>query len=165
MKHNRRFSWWLWAFLVLTPGLAGCTALQYAQDASKGITIVLDIAKAEQGLVPAADQVGYSGFVSLAQSLDSQLKTCITAGGTTAALATCFNTFASGLASSAELAQLRILSPATQAKVQKYLTGVIIGANIYFDAVKKPALVPPAVGPAPTAAEMQGLREKVERGM
>lgn len=120
--------------LVSCIGLTSCNSQADAQNAQRIIYAVLRTAQVEEPAVPAADQAAYTKFVNLGLSLASQLSTCISnVSGFTrkgAKFASCFNTFASGLLAPGELAQLRLLSPATQAKVQLYVTAAVAGINV-----------------------------------
>lgn len=153
------------ALLSLSLFTGGCTSTQKAQDASKAIAVVLTIAQAEAGLVPAGDQVIYNGFVSLGNTLEGQLNTCIGGLGLmskNAAFLGCFNAFASGLTSPAELAQLRILSAGTQGRVQIIVAGVIAGVNIAVDAFGGSSVSVPVVASSPASqASIQQLRQQV----
>ncbi len=147
--------------------LAGCTPGQVASRAQAAINAALQIAAVEVSVVPAADQTAYKGFVALGQSLDAQLATCISnvsgITGKAAKFLSCFNTFAQALLSPTELAQLRILSPATQAKVQLYVTAIVAGINIGIAAFGGTAVTPPAVGAAPTASELAPIEAAMHR--
>ena len=142
---------------VLCFSMAGCNGLATATKAQNVITAVLTVAKAEVALVPPQDQAGYTNFVNLGITLDGQLGNCITnvkglmGMGTGPKFAACFTTFASGLTTPAELAQLRILSTGTQGRVGLYLTGIVAGVNLIV------AFTAPAVAPPPTAQQMHDL--------
>jgi len=156
----------LLAFL-LPFGLTGCTGAQAAQRAEAAITAVLNIAAVEVAVVPVADQAAYKGFIALAQNVNGQLQTCITnvsgITGKGAKFLSCFNTFAQGLLSPTELAQLRILSPATAAKVQLYVTAIVAGVNIAVAAFGGTAVPVPAVGAAPSASELAPIYREMHR--
>ena len=150
--------------LVLALALTGCNAQQKAQDVYNVIEAVVAVAQAEAPNVPAQDQVVYSGFVALAGTLADQLQVCIKAGGTKSAkLLSCFNAYAIGLSSPTELAQLRVLSPASQKKVQLYVTSIVAGVNVALRFYGGTQAQAPAVGsaPAPTKAELNQLREEI----
>lgn len=155
--------------ILLTVSLTGCTGLEKAQTAANVISAVLAVAQAELPAVPPADQAAYSGFVTLGQSLDSQLQACIVAANASVSKSgkflACFNGFAAGLASPAEQAQLRLLNDKTRAKVQLYLVGVIAGVNVAVQSFGGTKLQAPVIGPAPAAAELRELRIQVERGL
>ena len=110
--------------------LSGCSAQQTAQNISNVVGGILSIAQQEEQALPSADVAVMTPWVTLGISLNAQTNTCIAAAGNTKAkLATCLTTFVGGLLSPQELAQLRILSPATQKKVQLYATAALIAIN------------------------------------
>lgn len=119
---------------LLCIGLSSCNGQANAQKAQQIIYAVFRTAQLEESAVPTADQAAYTNFVNLGLGLNSQLSTCISnvsgLTGKAAKFAACFNTFASGLLAPGELAQLRLLSPATQAKVQLYVTAAVAGINV-----------------------------------
>jgi hypothetical protein len=140
--------------------LAGCSAQQTALKAQGVVSAVLKVAAAEEAVVPAADQAAFTSWVSLGNTLNAQLATCITnVGGVTgkgAKFAACFSTFASGLLSPAELAQLRVLSPSTQAKVQLYVTAIVTGINVVT------AITAPQVAERqPTRGELEAFAARI----
>jgi hypothetical protein len=112
----------------------GCNAQTTANVAESAITVALNIASAELPAIPLADQASYAGFISGAQNINGQLGVCIEHASGVMSKASkflvCFNAFAAGLVSPAELAQLHVLSPATQQKVQIYVTAVVTAVNI-----------------------------------
>lgn len=128
----------LLAILLFSVVFIGCNAQTAAQDAQVAISVAVSIAAAEEPAIPAGDQAAFTSFVTLAQTLDTQLGTCITqvsgVMGKSGKFLACFNTFAGGLASPAEMAQLRLLSPSTQQKVQIYVTAAIAAVNIAIKA-------------------------------
>lgn len=143
--------------LLLSFSITGCNGLSAATKAQNVITAVITVAKAEAPVVPAQDQAAYSNFVNLAISLDGQLAKCITSVsgimGKSGKFASCFTTFASGLTTPAELAQLRVLNPQTQQKVQLYLTSIVAGVNVALAFFSNSAVPPPVVTPTPTSAK------------
>lgn len=143
--------------------LAGCSAQQKALDVYNVLEGIVAVAQAEAPNIPVADQATYNSLVALAGTLDDQLHVCITASGTKSAkLLACFNAYAAGLASPTELAQLRILSPATQHKVQLYVTSIVAGVNVAVRFYGGSQVAVPAVAPAPaTKAEMRELAQRV----
>lgn len=153
------------AVLLLIPMLAGCNGLSDAVKAENVITAVLTTAKAEVAIVPAQDRAAYTNFINLGLTLDTQLATCINnvSGlmGKSSQFASCFTVFASGLTSPAELAQLRILSPGTQAKVQLYVTSIVAGINVALAFFNSSAVAPPVIAPAPTSSEMHQLLDPI----
>jgi hypothetical protein len=147
--------------LAMAIGTSGCNSLSDATRAQNAITAVLQIAKAELPAIPAQDQAAYTNWVNLGISLDTQLGTCITGVsglmGKGAQFAACFTAFATGFLSPAELAQLRLLNPATQAKVQLYATAAITAVNLaiaLWDGTAQPA---PVVTTPPASSEMFNL--------
>jgi hypothetical protein len=118
--------------VAMSLSLAGCNYLHDAQNTSNVLGTILAVAQADAGIVPAPDQAIYNNFVNLGLTLHTQLNTCIAAAptGTKSAFLTCFNAFAGGLTSPTELAELRLLSPATQAKVQLIVAAVIAAVDI-----------------------------------
>jgi hypothetical protein len=116
-------------------GMTACNKYSIAVGVSNGINALLQVAQAEAQEVPAQDQQTYNGFVSLGQTLHTQLNTCLTAAnssilGKSGKFLACFNAFVQGLTSPTELAQLRVMNPATTSRVQRILTGFIIGVNV-----------------------------------
>ena len=146
---------------MLLPMGCSSNSLANAQKASNVIGAIIAVAQAETPAIPAQDQAAYTGWVTLLSTFQSQLNTCIsaasTSGGKTAFLG-CFNAFASGLNSPAELAQLRILSASTQGKVQLYVVAIITGVNVALQFFGGTPATTPTVGAAPTAAELHQLQ-------
>jgi len=151
-------------FLTLI-SLVGCNAASVAQKAETGVAVAISIAQADVSAVPVADQAAYSNFVALASTLNSQLATCITnASGVmskSAKFLTCFNTFTSGLLAPAEMAQLKLLSPGTQNKIQIYVTAVVAAVNIAVGFLGGSPVVAPVVGAQPTVAQMQPIYNRM----
>lgn len=138
--------------------LTSCNATQIATDTSNALSAILSIAAAETPQIPTQDQQIYSGFVALGQSLNAQLNTCIqTVGKKAVKLLSCFNTFATGLNTPAEMTQLRLLSPKTQNRVQLYLTAAIVAINVALKFYSGPPATPATV--AMTQPSEQDLRE------
>ena len=121
------------SLLLLFLMTAGCNATTTAQDFANVIAGILNIAKAEIPALPPPDAAIVTQWTTLGTTLDAQLQTCITSatatGGKKAAFLACFNTFAAGIASPAELAQLRVLSAGSQSKMQLWVTAIILGVN------------------------------------
>lgn len=117
--------------------LPGCNATSDANTIENIVSTTLAIAQAEEPVLPPADSAILTPWVNLGITLNGQLKTCIAANtsGKKAQFATCFNTFASGLLSTQELASLRVLSPASQNKVQLYVTAIVTAVNIIVNVV------------------------------
>jgi hypothetical protein len=145
--------------------VAGCNATADAQHFESVLNGIIQIAQAEVPALPPADGAILKQWTDLGVTLDAQLRGCIAGntGGKTATFLACFNSFAAGIASPAELAQLRILSPASQSKVQLYVTAAILGVNAALVAFKGTAAPVPQVGsaPAPSNAELRGLAKQL----
>lgn len=116
--------------IAISLTMTGCSAQQTAQDVSNIVGGILNIAQQEEQALPPQDVAVMTPWVTLGLSLKGQADTCIAAAGNTKAkLASCLTAFIGGLLSPTELAQLRILSPATQKKVQLYATAALIAIN------------------------------------
>ena len=143
--------------------MIGCNAAADAQTFSKIIGGVIAIAQSEEPALPPADAAVLTPWVNLAQNLQGQLNTCISsavsAGSKSASFVACFNTFAAGVASPAELAALHVLSPTSQGKVQLYVTAIIVGVNAALIAFKGTA-VPSPVIPGNVPATATQLRQE-----
>jgi hypothetical protein len=150
--------------LVLLTSCNG-NGLQTAQRAQSAIQVALNIAAVEENLVPVQDQAIYKNFVTLGNTLNGQLGTCITnvtgIMGTGAKFASCFNTFAQGVLSPVELAQLRLLSPTTAAKVQLYVTAVVAGVNIAIAAFGGTPAATPVVGASPSTSQLNYVEHQM----
>lgn len=147
-------------FLIAVLVLPGCNPSTVAQDASNVIGAVLTIAQAETPAIPAQDQAVYNSFLTLGQTLQVQLSTCIASSGAAKSkFLACFNAFASGLTSPAELAQLRIMSAGSQSKVQLYATAIIVGINVAIKSFGGTAASTPAISGsgAPSVADLREL--------
>lgn len=156
--------------LVACMLFVGCNAATVSQKAEAAINIAVSVAKAEQPFIPAADQQGYTGFVALLAGLNGQLDTCnANVSGMTgkgAKFLACFNAFAAGLGSPQELAELRLMSPQTQAKVQIYVAAIVAGVNIAVPAlggkqVAAPVVSASAVNIANTSPELTRLEVRM----
>lgn len=149
---------------LLCFSIIGCNAQSVALKAENVITAVVTVAKAEEPVIPAADQAIYSNFVNLAMTLDNQLAVCLNGLGSmtkSSTFANCFNTFAMGLLSPTELQQLRLLSPGTQNKTILYVTGIVAGVNVALAAFSNTQIPVPALGVAPTTAQLRDLRAQI----
>jgi hypothetical protein len=136
--------------------LTGCNAQQTALSVSNVITGILNIVQAEIPQLPATDQAGVQGFITLGQNLNAQAISCeMAAGGTKTKLATCLTTFASGLLSPAEMAQLRILSAAAQRDVTIGAGAAIIAINGIMTQWGQPVLPTPVIGTAAPATTVE----------
>lgn len=135
-----------------------CNASTTAEKAYSVVDAILTVAQSEVAIVPQADQAAYTNFVTLGETLNDQLHSCLTgASNSKPKLLACFNAYAVGLSSPTELTQLRILSPATQKKVQLYLTAIVTGVNVAVAAFGGTQSAPPAITQAPTKAELRQL--------
>jgi len=149
--------------LALVLSLSACNGYSVASTTSRVIGAILQVAAAEEPNLPAVDQGAFTSFVTLGQTLNAQLGTCLTAAnsstlGKSGKFLACFNTFASGLNSPSELTALRLLSPATQAKVQLYITGIVTGVNVAVAAFGGAQAATPTVSQVqPTPAQLQQL--------
>jgi len=151
--------------ILLLPAV-GCNATTAAQDFANVITGILNIAKAEIPALPPADGAIVAEWTTLGTTLDGQLQSCITAattaGGKKPAFLACFNTFAAGIASPAELAQLRVLSAGSQSKVQLWVTAIILGVNAALTSFGGvPAATPTVAGVQLTHAELAQLARRL----
>ena len=148
--------------ITLPFGMVGCSAYTVATHASAVIGAILQVAAAEEVVVPVADQAAYTSFVNLGQSLNTQLNSCIASANSgltkSGKFLACFNGFAQGLSSPAELAQLRLLSAGTQSKVQLYIVGIVTGVNVAIAAFGGTQATAPTVSEAmPTPNQLQEL--------
>ncbi len=145
------------SFMLLLLMTTGCNATTTAQDFANVIAGILNIAKAEIPALPPADAAIVTQWTTLGTTLDAQLRTCITnataAGGKKAAFLACFNTFAAGIASPAELAQLRVLSAGSQSKVQLWVTAIILGVNAALTSFGGTPAATPQVAMLPASHE------------
>jgi len=153
--------------VILSVALAvsGCNGVEQATRVENVVNGLIALAQAEVSVVPPQDRAAFAHYVALAQSLDAQLDTCIkgVSGvmGKGGKFLACFNAFAVGLTNPAELAQLRLMSPGAQHRVQLYATAIITGVNVavaYFGGVK---VSPPPITQAPTAADLHSLAVRV----
>lgn len=151
--------------LFVSSFMSGCSQAT-AQAVSNAIQGVLNVASSEEAVLPLQDQAILKHWVDLGNTLDSQLNTCIAATGTFTKKATflgCFNAFALGFTNPTELAQLRILSPASQGKAELWATAIIIGLNVGLDAFGGAAQPMPIITTtAPTAADLNQLKFQLE---
>lgn len=159
-------------FLAVTLVFAqGCNGLQEAQRVENVLAGLITLAQSEVSVVPPQDKAIFQNYIALAGTLDGQLKACISGvsgvTGQSKKFLACFNAFATGLTSPAELAQLRLLSPSAQNRVQLYVTAVITGVNVALSYFGGSAATPPTVSTTPpTSAELHdlGLRVGVNWG-
>ncbi len=145
------------SFMILLLMTAGCNATTTAQNFANVIAGILNIAKAEIPALPPADAATVTQWTTLGTTLDAQLQTCITsataAGGKKAGFLACFNTFAAGIATPAELAQLRVLSAGSQSKVQLWVTAIILGVNAALTSFGGTPTATPQVAVVPASHE------------
>lgn len=146
--------------------LGGCNASAAAQRFESVLAGIISIAQAEVPVLPPGDGAILKQWTDLGVTLDAQLKGCIAGntGGKAATFAVCFNTFAAGLTSPAELAQLRILSAGSQSKVQLYVTAAVLGVNAALVAFKTTAVQVPQVGSAAPASSADLAQLKHQLG-
>jgi hypothetical protein len=145
------------SFIILLLMTVGCNATTTARDFANVLTGVINIAKAEIPALPPADAAIVTQWTTLGTTLDGQLQNCITgattAGGKKAAFLGCFNTFAAGIASPAELAQLRVLSAGSQSKAQLWVTAIILGVNAALTSFGGTPATTPQVAAVPASHE------------
>jgi hypothetical protein len=154
------------SFILVTAIFSGCNATTTAQDFANVITGILNIARAEIPALPPADGAIVAQWTTLGTTLEGQLQTCITsataAGGKKAAFLVCFNTFAAGIASPTELAQLRVLSAGSQSKVQLWVTAIVLGVNAALTSFGgTPAATPQVAAEPPSHQELATLAQRV----
>jgi len=164
----RRFTALL-SLAVLMTLSAGCSAATTAQDFANVITGILNIAKAEIPALPPADGAIVAQWTTLGTTLDGQLQACIaaatTAGGKKATFLACFNAFATGIAGPTELAQLRILSSASQTKVQLWVTAIILGVNAALTAFGgTPTATPQVAAQPPSHRDVLAIARRIRPG-
>jgi hypothetical protein len=152
--------------LAATLLLSGCNYLATAQKASGVVAAVLAVAQAEAPAVPAADQAIYNSYVALGVSLQKQLDQCVNTAASKmlskkGTFLACFNTFAAGINSPGEMAQLRLLSPSTQAKVQLYVVAIVTGVNVALQFFGGTQVTSPVLTAAPSAAQLDELADRI----
>jgi len=120
------------------------------------------------GVLTSADVTNFGNWLAAGQTLLGQAQGCVNglgSGGSASALAACVNTFATGLISPTEQAQLRIISPGAQKKVTLYVTAVVLAANFAAQIIKATQVQTPTVGttpaPAPSTQELHDLRMRL----
>lgn len=150
---------------VVSLGLSGCgTPANVAQTAVNVIQGILNVAKAEQPLMPVGDQVAYGNYITAVQTANSTLAMCnasissVTLNASSKFLA-CFNSFAKVISDPATLAQLRIISAGSQGKAESIITGVVVAVNAavtYFGGatVPTPAVAAEETTNSPITAEL-----------
>lgn len=141
--------------ICTTIPLGGCNAVADGQRAQAVIGAVIAVAQAETPLLPAQDQAAYTSAWAGVQVLDTALGTCLTnitgVMPKGAKVAACFSAFATSFSNPSVLAQFRIISPATQKKVQLYIAGISAAIQIIV------AFTTPTVAPPPSSQEMHNL--------
>lgn len=138
--------------------MSSCSAQQTAQNISNVVGGILNIAQAEEPALPQADAAVITPWIALGFTLQGQANTCIAAAGNTKSkLATCLTAFVGGLLSPTEMAQLRILSPAAQKKVQLWATACLIAINGALTNWGQSPQPNPTLATGPTAAELNVL--------
>lgn len=158
------------AFLALS--ITGCNAYNDAVTATNTIGTIVTVAEAAvpnfqaTGVFSASEAAAITGYLGAVGTLNAQTQTCVgqaqTAGGKKAAFLGCFNTFASALASPAELAQLRILNPNAQKQVQIWVTAISLTVNVILKEVGGTQMTAPTVSAyQPTDQDIQNLRARV----
>lgn len=150
------------AVSLLALSMIGCSALEKATLASNLIGDVLTVAEAEKSSV---NNTSFDNFVDLGNTLQEQLNGCISGVSSSKAgsFLACFNSFASGLTSSTELAQLRVSDAATQHSAQIIITAIITGVNVGVKTFSGTLVTTPVVGTPATAAELNAVRAQLGR--
>jgi hypothetical protein len=156
---------------VLLP-IAGCNHYADAQNTVAVIGEIISTAQSDlpsleaAGLFSATEATAVTNYLNGAQKLDVQTGTCLAsigANGAKAALLACFTAFASGLVSPAELADLRILNPKAQAKVQLWVTAISLAINTgaaFFGGAATPA---PQIAALPTSrSELAAFKSRID---
>lgn len=152
--------------VVMSLGVSACNSGQTAQGISNALGGILNIAQAEETAVSSGDAAILAHWVSLGQTLQLQLNGCVQASGNgKTKLVACFNGFAGGLLSPAELTQLRLLSPGVRGKVQVIATAALIAVNGALTQFGANAQANPAIATAPAAAaDLRQLEESLRNG-
>lgn len=138
-----------------TTFLSGCSATTEAQKIQSVVDGIVHIIAVDVPALPPQDASVAQPWTALLVSLDSQLDSCVanatTSGGKKATFLACFNSFAAGVENPQELAQLRIMSPASQTKVEIWATAVILAVNTALTDWGSAAQPTPVVTSAPVA--------------
>lgn len=143
------------SLLVLLLLLAGCGNQTEAQNVSNAIGGIIAAAQDAEPSLPPNDAAIVGPWVSLAQALHAQLDTCI--GSKNSQFLACFNAFAAGVLNPSELAQLNVLSPATQKSVETYAVAIILAVNAAEDYFGGTPLPTPTIAQAPTNEDLRHL--------
>lgn len=157
------------AFLGL--GLIGCSEYKDAVGAVNVIGQIVTIAENDlpalttTGTFNPTEAISVQNYLQLVGTLNTQTGACLTAAGTSAkaaAISACFSTFSAGLSSPTELALLRVLNPKAQAKVQLWVTAVILAVNSILGAVGSPPAVAPTItAEQPDMRDLAALRTRL----
>lgn len=154
------------AVVAVCLGFAGCNAYQTAQKAHDIVAAVVAVAQADlpslqaANVFSASEATAVGNYLSLTTTLDGQYQTCINTANT-ATLNTkskflaCLDTFATGLSSPAELAQLRLMSPKAQSEVQLWITAASVGVSSVIAALGGQPVAAPSVSEYRPAAGAQ----------
>jgi hypothetical protein len=159
------------ALTLTTFGLSGCQQQPKVVAALNVVGQILTLAQDDlptlqvTGVLTAADVTNFGNWLAAGQTLLGQAQGCVNGlgtGGTAKSLAACVNTFATGLLSPAEQAQLRIISPGAQKKVTLYVTAVVLAVNFTAQIIAATQVTTPTVGttpaPVPSTQELHDLR-------
>jgi hypothetical protein len=151
--------------ILLAMSCLGCgSAYQTAQQFQSVLTGILNLGLADVSAIPAADQPAVTQWIQAAQTLNTQLGVCVAAAGTNgkaAAFGSCFDTFAAGLTSPAELAQLRVLSAASQQKVELIATAAILAVNGALAIYNLATQPQPQIAQAPSHQDLVAFAHQV----
>lgn len=153
--------------MVCLVGLAGCSAYQTAQGAHTIVGNAITLAQDElpgltaAGIFSAQESSVASGWLTGAVGLNNQFESCITnANQTTLKTAgkfvACLNIFAAGLNDPKELAQLKVLNPKAQAKVQIWTSFIAGAINVAITDLGGMTNATPQISATPaTSAELK----------
>jgi hypothetical protein len=155
---------------VLIP-IAGCNKFADAQNTIGVIAQIVSTAQSDlpslqaSGVFTAAEAIAVTNYLGAVSLLDTQAGTCLTAigkNGANAALVACFTTFANGLVSPAELADLRVLNPKAQARVQLWVTAFALAINAGAEFFGGATSAPPQIADQPAQqADLAVLRARL----
>jgi hypothetical protein len=152
-------------------GLGGCNEYKTATATVTTIGQIVTIAQSDlpaicaTGAITAAEctQIG-QGLTGIT-ALDTQAGTCLTAAGTSAknaAILACYNAFATGLTSPAELAFFHVKDPKTQAQIEVWVTAVTLAVNTVLDLVGGSSLAMPVLADQPASRrDLHALARRV----
>lgn len=156
--------------------MTSCNAYSKAESAYKVVSVVISLAQADlpalqaTGLFSPAEGTAVSGYLASVSILNDQYGTCVANAQNTklansGKFLACANIFSAGLLDPKQLAGLRILNPKAQHQVQLWVSAVQIGLNTAVVALGGAAEPAPAVGPAPTTAELHSFEQRVRGGL